>query len=302
MANDLRRRDAIVLLGGVALAWGTSWPVTKALLDHLSPLWATAIRSMVALVGLFAMAAVGRRLVLPQRGDVPVILNIALLHMVAFTALVTIGLQFVPVGRSVVLAYTTPLWVMVGGRLLLGEPLTPARVIGVMSGVAGLLLLFNPAAFNWDDRNAVIGNALVLLAALCWAASILHVRAHQWVSSPFELAPWEVLLATGVLTVLAALFEGMPQVEWNARLVLLLLYGGFIGIAFPYWASVSVNRSLPAITTSLGLLGVPVVGVLCSVVAFGEPIGVSLVLSMALIIGGIAVSITGATVQRSKGQ
>src|SRR5262249_43685598 len=120
-------------------------------------------------------------------------------HMVAFTGLVSIGLQFVPAGRSVVLGYTTPLWVTIGAGLFLGEPLTPSRIIGLIVGLSGLLLLFDPSTFDWSNHDAIIGNALVLVAALCWTASILHVRAHKWVSTPFELVPWQALLATCVL-------------------------------------------------------------------------------------------------------
>ena len=50
-----------------------------------------------------------------------------------------------------------------------------------------------------------------------------------------------------------------------------------------------VNRSLPAVTTSLGLLATPVVGVATSAIFLGEPIGISLILAMAMILGGIAI-------------
>jgi drug/metabolite transporter (DMT)-like permease len=299
--NLLRRREAIALLAAIAVAWGTGWPVTKAILQDLPPLWTTAIRSAIGTATLFAISAGRRRLVLPQRGDIPVVLNIALLHMFAFSVLVTIGLQFVPAGRSVVLGYTTPLWVTAGARLFLGEALTPARAIGVAVGVSGLLILFDPSTFDWGDRNAVLGNALVLLAALCWSASILHVRAHQWVSTPFELVPWQATLATGILAPLAILFEGIPHVEWGARLILLLFYGGAIGIALPYWATQTVNRSLPAIATSLGLLVVPVVGVACSAISLGETLTLPLLAAMVLIIGGIAIGTSDSILKSWRG-
>lgn len=288
----LRRREAIALLAAIAVAWGTSWPVIKAILQDLPPMWTTALRSIIGTAILFAISALRRRVVLPKSGDIPVVLNIALLHMVAFTGLVSIGLQFVPAGRSVVLGYTTPLWVTIGARLFLGETLTPSRIIGLIVGLSGLLLLFDPSTFDWSNHDAVIGNALVLVAAFCWTASILHVRAHKWVSTPFELVPWQALLATCVLLLLASIFEGVPRIEWNARLVVLLLYGGAVGIALPYWAMQTVNRSLPAITTALGLLAVPIVGVICSSLALGEPLTVALLASTALIIGGIAIGLS----------
>jgi drug/metabolite transporter (DMT)-like permease len=50
-----------------------------------------------------------------------------------------------------------------------------------------------------------------------------------------------------------------------------------------------VNRSLPAMTTSLGLLATPVVGTGSAHLMLGEPITLPLICAMVLIIGGIAV-------------
>jgi drug/metabolite transporter (DMT)-like permease len=288
----LRRREAIVLLAAIAVAWGTSWPIIKAILQYLPPMWTTGLRSTIGTAILFAISGCRGSVVLPQRGDIPVVLNIALLHMVAFTGLISVGLQFVPAGRSIVLGYTTPLWVTVGARLFLGESLTPSRMMGLIVGLSGLFFLFDPSTFDWSNQSAVLGNALVLLAALCWAASILHVRAHKWVSTPFQLVPWQALLATCILMLLALAFEGVPHIEWNARLIVLLLYGGAVGIALPYWAMQTVNRGLPAITTALGLLAVPIVGVACSSIALGEPLTFALLAATVLIIGGIAIGLS----------
>ena len=176
-----------------------------------------AIRSAIAGVALLGLLLARGTLVVPKRGDIPVVLNIALLHMVAFAALVAVGLQFITAGRSVVLGYTAPLWVVPGARLFLGERITARRAAGVGIGVAGLALMFNPLAFDWGDSNAVLGNALILLGAFCWAVSILHVRAHTWISTPFQLVFWEMLVATVVLLVLALLDRGPAATSTGAR-------------------------------------------------------------------------------------
>jgi drug/metabolite transporter (DMT)-like permease len=161
----------------VVLAWGLVWPVNKVLLESLSPLWLMALRSAVATAALFAIAGARGRLAPPPRADVPVALSITLLHMIGFGVLAAWGLQTVPTGRSVVLAYTTPLWVAPGAALFLGEPLTQRRLVGVVVGLLGLVALFNPLTFDWTDRNAVLGNGAIVVAALLWATSILHIRA-----------------------------------------------------------------------------------------------------------------------------
>lgn len=295
MSAQLSNRAALALFAVVVLAWGFNWIVAKALLQSAPPVWMIAIRSAIALVVLFALTLATGDLRLPQRGDVPVIVNIALLHMAAYAVLMGIGLQYVAAGRSIVLGFTTPLWVIPGAMLFLGERLTPARAFGVALGLGGLALMFNPAEFDWSDKRGLMGNGLLLLAAFCWAISIVHIRRHKWISTPYRLVFWEALLATVLLVPLALFFEGVPHIAWNAKVVLLFAYAGVVGVALAYWAMAMVNRSLPAVTTSLGVLATPVVGVLGSVVVLDEPLSLSLLAAMALIIGGIAVGTTAGT-------
>jgi drug/metabolite transporter (DMT)-like permease len=277
----------------VVLAWGLVWPVNKVLLQSLSPLWMLTLRSAIATAALFVIAAAFGRLVRPPRADWPVLLSITLLHMVGFGVLASWGLQLVPTGRSVVLAYTTPLWVAPGAALFLGERLTPRRLVGVAVGLLGLGALFNPLAFDWADRGAVLGNGAVLLGALLWAASILHIRGHRWHSTPFDLVPWEMLLATALVTPLALVADGPPTPTWTPRRLALLLYAGIPGTAVAYWATAMASRALPAVTTSLGLLATPVLSVVVATLWLGEPVTPSLLAAIVLILGGVALGTTG---------
>lgn len=287
----LTRRNALLLLGVVVLAWGFTWVVNKLLLQYMTPIWAAAARSIAGTAALLALGLALRRVAWPVKADIPVILSVGLLHMGAFAALVSLGLQHVPAGRSVVLAYTTPLWVIPAAWLFLGEPIGRGRQAGLALGMLGLIVIFNPFAFDWRNREALVGNGLILAGALCWAANIVYVRAHRWVTPPFELAFWQALLASGVLSAVAFAAEGPPAVAWNADLAWLLGYGGIFGIAVAYWAAVNVNRALPAGVTSIGLLGVPVFGLLCAAVILHEPVSPSLLAGMALIVGGIAAGV-----------
>ena len=277
----------------MVLAWGLTWPVNKVILESLPPLWMAAVRSAIATAALLLIALGRRRLVVPPRADLPVLLSITLLHMVGFVVLANVGLQLVPTGRSVVLAYTTPLWVAPGAWLFLRERLSARRLVGVVAGLTGLVILFNPLAFDWTDGDAVLGNAAVLGAAVLWAGSILHIRAHRWRSTPFELVPWETLLATAILVPVALLSGAPPAVPWDARLAALMLYSAVPGTALAYWAIATASRNLPAVTTSLGLLATPVVSMVIATVWLGEAITASLVIAVLLVLGGVAIGSTG---------
>jgi drug/metabolite transporter (DMT)-like permease len=291
MTDGLSPRRALGLLAIVVLAWGTNWPVTKLIVRDVSPLWSTAIRSWIAVAALAPLLWAQNSFIIPRRGDMPVVLCTALLHMVAFSALVATGLQFVPAGRAIVLGYTTPIWVAFGARIFLSERITKWRAIGIGFGLAGLAVIFNPATLDWGDRNALFGSGLIVIAALCWAANIVYIRAHKWISSPFQLVFWQLLLAASLLSTIALLKEGAPHIVWSTRLAGLLLYTGIVCTALAYWAMSMVNRSLPAVTTSLGLLATPVLGIVSAAVALHEPLEPSLFVAMALIIGGITLGI-----------
>jgi drug/metabolite transporter (DMT)-like permease len=282
------RREGLLYLATVVVAWGFTWPVNKVVLATVPPLWTVTLRSAIAAATMFALAVALRRLVVPPRGDVPVLLSITLLHMVGFTVLTSFGLAVVPAGRSVVLAYTTPLWVTPGAALFLGERLTARRTIGVLIGLLGLATLFNPFAFDWTSRSALLGNASILAGALLWAGAILHTRGHRWRTTSFALLPWQLALAALLLVPLALAFEGTPAWTWTPALVGLLLYGGIPGSALPYWAIVPATQRLSAVTVSLGLLATPAISVVVATLWLREPLSPSLVIAIVLILGGIA--------------
>jgi drug/metabolite transporter (DMT)-like permease len=157
-SDHLPRHLALLLFAVVVLAWGFNWPVTKLMVQSISPLWTAALRSLIAAVVLLGLLLSQGNFVVPRRGDLPVVFGITLPHMVAFSGLVAIGIQFVPAGRAIVLGYTTPLWVIPAARLFLGEPITRYHLAGGAVAFAGLAIMFNPASFDWSDGRALLGN------------------------------------------------------------------------------------------------------------------------------------------------
>lgn len=291
--NNLPLRHALAMLCLVVLVWGVNWPVTKMIVQEISPLWSTAFRCAIAAVALGALLSARGQFIVPKRGDMPVVLSTGLLHMSACSALSAAGVQFLPAGRAIVLGYTTPIWVMIGASIFLSERITAGKASGVVTGLAGLAVIFSPGSLDWGDGDALIGTGLIMLGAFCWAGNIVYIRAHRWISSPFQLAFWQAALAFAALSVTALIVDGLPHIDWTPRLAGLLLFSGVVCTALAYWAMSVANRNLPAVTTSLGLLATPALGIISGVVMLGEPWEPSLLVALALLIGGIAIGIAG---------
>lgn len=279
---------AAALLGAVIVLWGVNWPIMKIGLADIGPFAFGAVRMGAAALILAGIALARGRLRLPDREDWPIVASIGLLQLGVYVGLITWALQSVDAGRSAVLAYTTALWVVPGAALLLGERLSRAKAAGFALGMAGVAAMFQPAAVDWSDRDALVGNAVLLFAAMVWAAQILHARGHRWRAPLLDLAWLQFALGTLVLAAAALVLEGGRPIGWTPSLVAVLLYNGPVATAFCFTAMISVQRALPAVSTSLGTLGVPLVGVLSSALWLGEPVGLPLLAGLALIAGGIA--------------
>jgi drug/metabolite transporter (DMT)-like permease len=280
-------RAAYLLLAGVVVLWGANWPVMKLGLAELPPFWFAAIRVILGALCLFAVLALGGNLALPGRRDTVQLLGGGILQVAVYMGLVNLALVSVAPGRAAVLAYTTPLWAVPGAMLFLGERMGALKAAGLVLGFGGVVVLFNPLGFDWSDRQQVMGNLMLMGAAFAWAAAIMLIRGRPWHLTPLQLAPWQLLLAGGLLLAAAYIGEGPLSVHLTPKVIAILAYNGPVCISFCFWASVAIARALPAVTSSLSFLAVPAFGIAASAVVLGERIDLTLIGGFALILAGV---------------
>jgi len=174
---------------------------------------------------------------------------------------------------------------------VLGERLTALRAAGLALGAAGLVLLLEPWSFVRTDDTLLLGFGLLLLAAIAAAASTVHVRAHRWRSTPLDLMPWQLLVAAVPVTVVAFLVDGVPRISWSPTSIGILAYQVVVASAFGVWGALTMMRSLPAISVNLTLMVAPVVGVVSSVLLGAEAASLALMLSLILVLAGVALGL-----------
>jgi len=284
---------ALLLMLGLILLWGGNWPAMKTGLQHIPPMTFAAARMISAMLTMAVLAIALGEMRWPARRDWGFLASAGVLQMGVYIALLTYGMQYVPAGRSSILAYTMSLWVVPGAVLFLGERLTGWNSGGFLLSILGVLVLFNPVTFDWTNQPAILGSGLILLGAAISSGVMLQIRGRSWGASPLALAPWQFLSASMVLVPLTLIMEPNPQISWNGELLLSIFYSGPLATALGLWLFVEITRALPAITSSLGLLAVPVVGVLLSAWILGEEITGTNTLGLLLIVGGVGVVAVG---------
>jgi drug/metabolite transporter (DMT)-like permease len=283
----LTPRTAAALLALSLPIWGVNWVVLKVAIDHMPPVWIAFSRMIYTSGVMFLVLAAVGRLKLPGMRDLPIVLSVGVLMMGVYPSMTMIGLIDVESGRAALLTFVTPLWVTPAAVLLLRERLTPLKATGLVVGLAGLGILFNPLGFDWTNPAVVRGNLILLGASVVWAGVIVHLRIHRYGGDPLGLAPWQLLLAGIVVAPVAAVVDAGKPVKWSLELAGMLTYAGPISTFLTIWGVVAISRALPAITTSLGFLATPVAAMLCGALLLDEKLTWTNLLGLAAIVVGL---------------
>lgn len=271
----------------IIISWGLAWPVNKIGLVFMTPLWYTAIRLSIATIAMFGIVVLIKKFTLPKRTDIPLILIVGFLQIAFYILLANVGLAYLPAGRSSLLAYTTPLWLMPIATIFFKERHSLYKWAGFLLGTLGLILLINPLSLDWKDINTLIGTGALLLASFCWAISMLGIRYLKWTKTPLELIPWQLLVGTLPILLFAFVKEPFAVTHWNYQLILSLIYTGILVTGLSYWCGVIINKELPSIIVSIGFLAVPVFSFIISAHYLNETISKLTLIAISLIILGL---------------
>lgn len=271
----------------IILTWGMAWPVNKIGLTYLSPAWFTAIRLLIGTATMMLLVTAMGKFSLPKREDLPLIGIIGLLQISIYILLANVGLMYLPAGRSSLLAYTTPLWIMPAATLFFNEESTLLRWFGFFLAIGGLLILLSPWEMIWSDWHIIFGASMLLLASLCWAISMLCTRHMHWTKSPLELMPWQLLVGTLPILAYAIIKEPVLTIVWSPSLVMALIYTGILVTGLSYWSGLVINRELPTTVVSIGFLLVPVCSLIFSAFYLHEIVTFPTIAAMTLIISGL---------------
>src|SRR5690606_36960535 len=156
-------RGALAMLALLSVIWSYNWVVMKQVLQWSGPFEFAAWRAGIGTVVLFAIL-LWRREALRSPPWLPVLL-IGAAQTLGFQALVQWALVDGGAGKTAMLAYTMPFWVVRVAWVVLR--VRPSRVHSIASGVAfaGLLLMLEP----WQGLGSLPSSLLAIGGGLCWA-------------------------------------------------------------------------------------------------------------------------------------
>jgi drug/metabolite transporter (DMT)-like permease len=284
------RRDALAA-GLVAVClWGLAPVATRAAVGHLSPLPLLLIRLSAASLVLLPWAwPVFRQL---RRRSAGRLVAAGLLGLVGYNLPVTAGLRYLPASTAGLLLATEPVWVLVLGRLFLGERGGIRAWLGSAAALAGVAVLAGPGAVSGvgGGHRALAGTGLVLVATLSFAAYTIVLRplSQEFGAVPATAATTVVgsvpyLAAAGTLP--GAGLAHLGPAVW-AELAFLAL--GCTAAGLLLWSVAVMAGNITRVSMLLYLE--PVVSVLGAWVFLGERVTLVMLGGGLLIMAGVAIA------------
>ena len=273
------------------VSWAANWPLMKLALADAPPFVFVLLRLGGTLALMAPALLVVREPLLPVPGERFGQFVVGLLQVAGFLIFGIVGLSILPAGRAIVLAYTMPLWAIPVEIWLAPQILRRGHLVGAAVGFAGLLLFMNPGLVDWSDVRVLLGNAMLLLAAICWALGSVLYRQRVWRTGFWAQTFWQLLASLPAVALVAMPAVLGEQVRWSFGLGLILAYNWIVTTALGYFLWNKVLTAMPAAVAGQVMALTPVGGFLLSAAIFGGEVSLDVLASIALIVAGIVLTL-----------
>ncbi len=274
------------------LFWAANFIVVKAAIAQIPPVTFAFLRFGLAALTLLALLRWREgRLGLPRRDVIP-ILGLGALGFGIYQILWSVALQDIPAGDSALLIATTPVITALLAVTNGADTLTRTKLLGSLVSFAGVGVIVS-AGHELSLGGALLGDALTLVAAVCWSIYTAYgapiLRRH----SPLRTTAWAMVGGAAVLAVPGA---------WQSIGV------GWSGVTGDAWAGLAFSAFLPAgvanvvVFNAIRLVGptritayqflVPFMAVILGAAFLSEGVRVDQLLGGLVIVLGVAISRT----------
>lgn len=279
-----------ILMANVIFGLGV--PVTKALLDDwVTPIGYMASRCVFAAIIFWVVAAFMPKEHVDKK-DMIVLLLGGLLGFVISQTLTAEALKFTtPVYFSLVAALT-PIAVMILAAIFLKERISGLKIVGVVMGIGGALLMLY---FSWTSgagSDDLLGISLAVLSVLTWAIYLIITRKVSAKYSAVTQMKYFFLISAVVMLPIALMEpqQRLYSAEWGWSGVLEMAFIVLFATGLGYFLIPYAMKFLRATTVSIYTNIQPVVASLVAIavgqdhLTWDKPVAAILVLLGAYIV------------------
>ena len=200
-------------------------------------------------------------------------------------------------GLAALLVAVEPLFIVLLAATLPQERRRPSgrALVGVASGVAGVVLLVGPVGLG-GGRADLAGAGAVLFAAFAWAFGSLLSRHFPPSASPLQATALQMLAggvllggASGLAGEWSRFSPGLVSVKSAASVAYLVVFGSLVAFTAYIWL---LRAASPALVSTYAFVN-PVVAVFLGWLLAHEEVGLRTVVAAVVIVGAVVLITLG---------
>ena len=269
--------SAAALLVFVCLIWGGNMVSIKFSNMGMPPMMAATVRSAVAALCLWGLAASMGRSVWMKGIDLRHGVVIGILFGLDFLFLY-LGTAYTVASRAIIFLYTHSIWAAIGAHFLIkGDRLSAGKTSGLLLAFVGVTIVFSVRSVDLPP-NYWIGDLLEVVAALFWAATTVYIK---WVAGKRPIDHYQTLFSQlfysiPVLLIGWLILDLGKPVTLTGPVVLALAYQVFIVAFFSYLLWFWMIHTYAVSRLAAFIFLAPLFGVLLGGIMQGDPLPVQL--------------------------
>lgn len=173
-------------------------------------------------------------------------------------------------------------------------------VIGVITGLAGIVLVFSEHLQNFTNTNYTVGILFVFLATVGWAVGSIFARKSNQSTNLFLNAGMQMFFGGLWCLPLSFFFDDLSVIQWTAPTVYSLVYLIIFGSAVAYVLYFYAITHLPMTIASLYSYINPLVAVVLGSLILNEKLNLKIGLAFIVTVAGIYMVNRGYQQQKKK--
>lgn len=282
-------RHEWMLLLLLSFIWGASFLFIELALEVMGPVTLVFFRVLVGAICLIIYLAVRQKRLPLSLGFWAPVFVMGLLNNVIPFSLISYGQVFITGGMaSIINANTAFFGVIVAALFLADERLQLSRLLGVMIGISGVIIVvgyenltnFNPASIG---QLAIVGATLSYAFASVWG----KLRLQGFDSE--AIACGMLTAATVLMAPLMLWVEGVPYFELSLQLIGVFIGLAAIGTSVAYLLYFKILKLAGASNLMLVTIIVPVFAVILDAAVLAQFIYISDAIGFVIVALGLAI-------------
>ena len=202
--------------------------------------------------------------------------------------LVSWGEVYVPSGVAAIICSFMPVFVtLINLTINRAELPNGLIVLGVVTGLAGIVLVFNEHLAAFINPHYQLGIVFIFIASLAWAVGSVIIKKSNLNTDPFLNAGMQMIFGGMGCFILSILFDDLRGVHWTTTILFSLSYLILIGSVTAFAMYAYVLTKLPITIASLYSYINPLVAVLLGWIILDEKLNSKIWVAMVITIIGI---------------